>query len=296
VGVVTFGSVRSCAVTTVALALAATWPSRSDSGGGRVLLIEADPAGGTLAGSSGWPAEPSLVSLAAAARRGGDPELVWEHCQELPGGTAVLAGPASADQARHALGMLEGWLGRLGALHADVLVDCGRLDPASPVLGLWEKGERSVLVARPCLADLQAVATRLEAGSFAGDRLGLVVVGEGRYPDGEIAEALGVEVLARLPWDPDAAQALVSVPASARELRMAPLVRAARTLAGRLAAGMDATASVHAGPVHAGSVHAGPVPATEGGTASVRSRVWRAFRPEAKPAPSNGSAPEEVSR
>jgi hypothetical protein len=261
-----------------------------------VLLIEADPAGGTLAGSSGWPAEPSLVSLAAAARRGGDPELVWEHCQELPGGTAVLAGPASADQARHALGMLEGWLGRLGALDADVLVDCGRLDPASPVLGLWEKGERSVLVARPCLADLQAVATRLEAGSFAGDRLGLVVVGDGRYPDGEIAEALGVEVLARLPWDPDAAQALVSAPASARELRMAPLVRAARTLAGRLAAGMDATASVHAGPVHAGLVHAGPVPATEGGTASVRSRVWRAFRPEAKPAPSNGSAPEEVSR
>ena len=53
--------------------------------------------------------------------------------------------------------------------------------------------------------------------------------------DTEIAEALGVEVLARLPWDPDAAEALVSVPASARELRLAPLVRAARTLADQLA-------------------------------------------------------------
>ena len=64
-----------------------------------MLLIEADPAGGTLAGSSGRPQEPSLVSLAAAACRGGDPELVWEHCQELPGGTAtppVPAGPVPA--------------------------------------------------------------------------------------------------------------------------------------------------------------------------------------------------------
>ena len=61
-----------------------------------------------------------------------------------------------------------------------------------------------------------------------------MTVGDGPYPDAEIAEALGVEVLARLPWDPDAAEALVSVPASARELRLAPLVRAARTLADQL--------------------------------------------------------------
>ena len=93
-----FGSVRSCGVTTLALSLAATWPPER-----RVLLVEADPAGGTLAAASGWPAEPSLVSLAAAARRGGDPALVWEHCHQLPGGAAVLAGPSSADHARSAL-------------------------------------------------------------------------------------------------------------------------------------------------------------------------------------------------
>ena len=98
--VVAFGSVRSCGVTTLALSLAATWPPQR-----RLVLVEADPAGGTLAAGSGWPAEPSLVSLAAAVRRGGEPALVWEHCHQLPGGAAVLAGPSSADHARSALGM-----------------------------------------------------------------------------------------------------------------------------------------------------------------------------------------------
>ena len=107
-----FGSVRSCGVTTLALGLAAAWPNRSDSSGRRVLLVEADPAGGTLAASSGWPPEPSLVSLAAAARRGGDPALMWEHCQHLPGGARVLAAPALGEQARSAVGMLGPLLGR----------------------------------------------------------------------------------------------------------------------------------------------------------------------------------------
>jgi hypothetical protein len=78
--VVAVGSVRSCGVTTLALGLAATWPT-----GRQVVLVEADPAGGTLAAASGWPPEPGLVSLAAAARRGGDPGLLWEHCHQLEG-------------------------------------------------------------------------------------------------------------------------------------------------------------------------------------------------------------------
>ena len=87
-----------------------------------------------------------------------------------------------------------------------------------------------MLAVRPRLADLHALATWLEASPFDGGRLGLVTVGDGPFADTEIAEALGVEVLARLPWDPAAAEALVSMPASARELRLAPLTRAARTL------------------------------------------------------------------
>ncbi len=277
---VAFGSVRSCGVTTLALSVAATWPAER-----RVLLVEADPAGGTLAAGSGWAAEPSLVSLAAAARRGGDPSLVWDHCQLLPGGGAVLAGPPSGERARTALTMLDQLLGRLDELDADVLLDCGRLDLGSPLGRLWEQSDRAVLAVRPRLADLQALATWLE-GPPSG-RLGLVTIGDGPFADTEIAETLGVEVLTRLPWDPTAAEAMLSAPASSRQLRLAPLTRAARTFADELV--RERTRTSRANDV----ATAAP---TSGVPLAVRSWVWKAFRPQTTPAASNGSAPESVSQ
>jgi hypothetical protein len=282
--VVSLGSVRSCGVTTLALSVAATWPADR-----RVLLVEADPAGGTLGAGSGWPAEPSLVSFAAAARRGGEPALVWEHCHHLPGEVPVLAAPPLGDQARSALGMVGSVLGRLGELDGDVLVDCGRLDPGSPSVALWERADRAVLVVRPRLADLQALASWVEGRAFESP-VGLVTVGDGPYPDGEITEALGLEVLARLPWDPGAAGALVSVPGSARQVRLAPLVRAARTLADRLSGDHTGIApAVDEEPVRATTGLGG------GRALAMRSRVRRPWRPEIGPH-ANGSAPSEASR
>ena len=239
--VIVLGSVRSCGTTTLAVALAATWPTQR-----RVLVIEADPAGGTLAAASGWAPEPSLVSLAAAARRSNDPEAIWAHCHHLPGGAAVLAAPAGADQARSAARMLAGLFDRLGELDADVLVDVGRLDPTTPMPSIATGAGRVVLVARPRLADLHALATFVEARAVGASPLeaggmGLVLVGDGPYPDDEVAGALGIEVLGRLPWDPQAAELLASLPGSDRQLRLSPLVRAARTLADRLAAGTAPT-------------------------------------------------------
>ena len=155
--VVVLGSVRSCGTTTLAVALAATWPA-----GRKVILVELDPAGGTLAASSGWGAEPSLVTLAAAARRTSDPEVIWAHCQRLPGGAAVLAAPVAAEQARSATRMLPGLLGRLDELDADVLVDAGRLDPAAAPPGVATGASRLVLCARPRLPDLNALASFLD--------------------------------------------------------------------------------------------------------------------------------------
>ena len=282
---VALGAVRSCGVTTLALALAAAWPAER-----RVLLAGLDPAGGTLAAASGWASEPSLVSLAAAARHALDPGLVWEHCQELPGGVAVLAGPASADQARSALGMLAGLANQLGTLDTDVLVDCGRLDPRAPGFGVFEGADAVVLAARPRLADLHALATWREANPFDSGRVALVLVGDGPYPDAEIAEALGIEVLARLPWDPEAAGVLVSVPASAREVRLSPLVRTARSLAERLAKEL-------AGSVPAADVPVGDAASTRSSRAgALRTRVLGAWRADPVPRSRNGSTPEEVSQ
>ena len=288
------GAVRSCGVSTLALALAATWPADR-----RVLLVEADPAGGTLAAASGWPAEPGLVSLAAASRRRFDPAVVWEHCQALPGGAAVLAGPVSAERARGALGMLGDLAGHVAGLDADVVADCGRLDPGSPAIAVWEGADRQVLVVRPRLADLHAVAAWTETHTTETvptdvrperrGRVGLVVVGDGPYPDAEIAEALDVEVLCRLPWDPRGAAALVSVPASSRDARLAPLVRAARSLAHGLAADLGAGAGQPSAQLDADR-------APEHAAASrLAARLLRGWRPEPAATVANGATPGEGS-
>jgi len=85
-------------VTTAAAAVAAVWPAERG-----VLLAECDPGGGDLAARFGLPAQPGLVSLAAAARRELDAAMVAQHTQTLPGGLRVLVGPPGAEQAAAAL-------------------------------------------------------------------------------------------------------------------------------------------------------------------------------------------------
>lgn len=237
--VVALGAVRSAGVTTTAAGLAMLWP-----GAGRRLVVEADPAGGTLAAATGLAAEPGLVSLAAAARRQPDPDLVFDHAQALPDGAAVVAGPTGAEQARSALAMLAPLFAGLAGLDALVLVDCGRLDPAAPP-GVFDAADIPLLVCRPQLADLNSLAAFLAARPDAARSV--VLVGPGPYPAGEVAETLGVEVLGHLPWDPEAAAALATTTSpSSRRLTRSPLVRALRSLAEALAARL-AEASTPAG-------------------------------------------------
>ena len=229
--VVAIGSVRSCGATTAGVALAAAWPAADQ----RRLVVEADPAGGTIGALSGWPTEPSLVTLAAAARRGGTPNLVWDHCHQLGSRVAVVAGPATAEQSRTALSITKDLLTRLGDLDALVVIDCGRLDPTSPALDVWAGADWPLLTVRCHLADLHSTAAWLQA-PFATLPAGLVVIGDGAYPDTEIAEALGVDVAARLPWDPGGTNAMVTYWASGRAWRLSPLARAAHSLGERLSA------------------------------------------------------------
>lgn len=229
--VIAIGSVRSCGATTLAAGLAMLWPQ----GGSSRLLVEADPAGGTLAADAGLAVEPGLVSLAAAARRGGSPDLVFQHCQHLADGTAVLCGPPGADRARSALTMAAGVVGRLGDLDVVVFVDCGRLDPGGPSSELFNRADIGVLVVRPRLADLHALAALLEGQDSAHATRVLVLVGSGPYPAGEVTQALAVPVAGQVPWDPDSADALASTTPTSRRLTRAPLVRSIRTLADDLA-------------------------------------------------------------
>lgn len=208
------------------------WP-----GDGRRVLIEADPAGGTLAAACGLSAEPGLVSLAAAARRHVDPVLVFDHAQRLPDQTAVVCAPPGGDQARSALSMLGALIGGLGGLDGLAVVDYGRLNPNGSNSRLFQAADVSVLLCRPRLGDLNALAAFLELQPQAptGGRLLVVLAGPGPYRSAEIADTLAVEVVGQLPWDPEAAGGLMSQPPSSRRLTRTPLVRALRSLAEDLA-------------------------------------------------------------
>jgi hypothetical protein len=153
---------------------------------------------------------------------------------------------------------------------------------------MLENADGIVLAARPRLADLHALAVWGETGSL--ERVSLVTIGDGPYPDAEISSALGIEVSGRLPWDPEGADALMGVPATDRRLRLAPLIRSARSLADQLAG----TAAIDSSAVERPSEDS-----LSGRSRQLRSlpaRVLRSRRVLPDGASTNGSAPEEATR
>src|SRR5580658_5981212 len=172
-------------VTTAALALAAVWPRP-------VLLAECDPAGGDLVyrfpAADGGHLDPrrGVLSLAVVARRGMQPQQVWEHTQKLPGGLDVLAGVTNAEQGA-GLSLLWGPIGKiLAALpQADVIADCGRLGADGPLYDLLAEATTVLLVTKVHVADVIRLRDRAAAFAAAaasrgrrGFGVGVVVVAD----------------------------------------------------------------------------------------------------------------------
>lgn len=218
-------------VTTSVLALGHVWPADR-----RVLVVEADPAGGDLAAWAGLPADPSLGSLAAAGRRGVTPELVDEHVRSVAG-ISVLTGPIQPAAARAALAATVQLLPKaLSVRSGDVLIDCGRLDPESPATQLIDKADLVIVVARPTIGELPKVAAGLR--ELRGDRRLCLLLAEGarperrtHYPPAEVASAVGVEVMGTMPSDPPVAGMLWGGPGKPKALQRSPLIGAARGVA-----------------------------------------------------------------
>jgi hypothetical protein len=219
-------------VTTTALALALTWPRP-------VIVAECDPAGGAmLAGlfAGHLPAPRGLLGVAFEAGRG------VAALSPAPGGhLAALDGSgtrmflAGLSDPRQAPGLAPAWpaIARvLASQPCDVLADCGRLDagdgqPASVVAA----AEVAVMVLRPTLRQVSAARPRIEmlAEVCGGpERLGLVLVGDRGHGPGEITKALGVPVLARMPFDARTASVLSDGVGRRASLADRPLMRAGR--------------------------------------------------------------------
>jgi hypothetical protein len=180
-------------VTTSALGLALTWP-RS------VLLVEADPTGGS-----------ALIDLAWAQREGLLIEALAELSMPIPDSSAsLLPGIRSHRQAGSLGGLWEPLAAALKGLDRtgrDVIIDAGRLGLIGSPEPLIYAADLMLLVMRSDLVALAAARSWAETLRAGFNELGAtararaLLVGERRpYRGRDVAKVLGLPVAAALAW------------------------------------------------------------------------------------------------
>ena len=232
-------------VTTVALGLALAWPAP-------VLLVEADPAGGTIRHGYGQGADLSgrgLLGWHVAARRIGASEAIWANAVRLQGECWLVPGvdaPVQATSIDYAA--LAATL--TGLVGVDVLVDAGRMPGPTGIGPVVAAADKTVVVLRSTLASVhaaQAAASHIadltgstSAGAIVveADSLVSVVVGAGRpYPLGDVRAAMthAARLAGEVAWDPATAAALSDGGPTPRRFDATALMRSASRLASALA-------------------------------------------------------------
>jgi hypothetical protein len=238
-------------VTTSTWALALCWPRP-------LLLADCDQAGGDmapglLAGRVG--VDRGLLSWSTSAR-GGLPAtaaatLLAEHAVQVPEHPplSLIPGFATATQGtsftsdtwqRLALALQESTI----AIGRDALVDAGRLVTDRGCWPVLRAADQVLLAVRPSVRSVHAAqdaAQRLRQELGDLEKVAALVIGDGPYSAGEVASALQLPLAGALPGDRPAAEVLSDgALSSPKTLRRAALMRAASSLAGRLA---DSTAA-----------------------------------------------------
>ena len=198
------GAKGAVGATTLAYSLACQWPSdRRPS-----VFVEADPDGGAVAARLGLAQEPGLASMAADVRHGATLGRLESHVQRVPGGPPMLLLPSAPGYARAVLRCVGARLAERDAPIAcggaaeegsPVVADVGRLSAESMALPLVFEAAVVVVVTKPTLEGVDAVAVRLAELAELRSRVGLVTVGEGPYPGEDLAALLSVTHLGRLP-------------------------------------------------------------------------------------------------
>ncbi|WP_225732225.1 MULTISPECIES: winged helix-turn-helix domain-containing protein [unclassified Nocardia] len=165
-------------MSTTALALAAAWP-----GPEAVIVLEADPRGGTLAASSGGDPRRGLASLTATAGEGRPLDLA-EHLQRHPSGVAYLAAPRHPEDVRTALAHPipigpgpASTQGRDGELV--VIADCGIAAPDSVAAPLVSGADLLLVVVHARQDDIKPAELGAAVRALARwcPRLGVVLIG-----------------------------------------------------------------------------------------------------------------------
>lgn len=247
-------------VTTLSCLLAATWPVP-----GPLVVVEADPAGGDLAGRFGLSSTLGWSSLSAATRRSGRSAPLGPHLQHLPGGLPVLVSGGTADNGNPESEVVD--IVERASADGLVVVDLGRrLVDSGPQDDWFRRCEVSVLVtggATAAALHVRAHAARLV--EVTSGRLGVLVVGSGASTSDEVAAFTGIRALGDVPFDPRSAAVASGASGAGRRLERSALLAAVRRVAIGLAdrtaetATRDTVPDDHGSPDGADAV-AEPVP------------------------------------
>ena len=242
-------------VTTTALGLALVWPRP-------VLLVEADPTGGSALLAGYWRGQldhVGMLDLVLAERHGLLADALPRMQLAIDGTDAsVLVGTKSHEQAGSLARLWDPLLGVLQNLPGqDVIVDAGRLGLDGSPHSLVVYSDVTLLVTHSSLRALAAArswAATLAADVVPGHDVKVVLVGEGRkYRAGEVARTLGLPVAGSIAWDPRAAAVFSDGAAypvrrfggeqgAARAFEQSGYLRSLRTLAAALRPAADSSA------------------------------------------------------
>jgi hypothetical protein len=272
------GGQGSPGATSTALALLLTWPLPP---GRRVILIEADPDGGTiLAGAlqGRVSAEYGLHQLGVAHRQGNLVDAFFRQLVDLSDGRRerlLLPGLVDPTQASglaytwDPISALAAGLGEQQMPH-DVIVDLGRRGTTGASAIVARRADVVLPVVRgtlPSLAQAQprmaALRRDLDTHGTGADSIGLVLVEQGRYPRQEIGRQLEAPVLGLMPYEPDRARVLSDGEGdTGKRFLRSRFMRAARTTADA-ALGLAAQRRMRLAPRPAPGQEALSVPPTQ---------------------------------
>jgi MinD-like ATPase involved in chromosome partitioning or flagellar assembly len=263
---VTIVAIAGDATTTTAVAVAAGWPTHR---GDDVVVLEADPHGGSLAGWLDTPAQPSLATIVANAGidAGRNHRTVLDTIDAMTrrseSGVRFIANAVRARAAHRALE--EAALVVVPALAGAstvVLADVGRLQAGGAPSPALRAADVVVIVHRQAAASPRAATVRIERLVESVENLAhldaafvLAVIGRSPFDPAEIGQFVSQAVpgtllhTARLSDDPLAAATLAGRSGvSAKRLRRLPLMRDAARLAGDLADVMSSGAAAEPAP------------------------------------------------
>jgi len=238
--IIAIGAWRGTGATVTALALAAAAAEHGDS----AWLVEADPAGGVLAGRVQLApyAVGGLERVAFPAERRAVVEALHEVSQRV-GEVNIIAAPADPFRAYSCHQPRVPWSSALAELPGTVVVDVGRLRAGSPAWPLLRAADEVLLVSSPEVAAMVASQEWVQLGGRVsptepglepdGSRIVVIDTPAGvAFPRSGLMAELGSACAGWLPWEPTAVDLLYRGASLAdRRLRKSPFATAARRLA-----------------------------------------------------------------